>query len=72
MLRLIFILVVWLLAPYAAAAEQVNPLSASGRDATLKVAHREVLVFRVPFNGADPQTRVARAESRLAEARGRR
>jgi len=40
-------------------------------EATLEVAHRPVATFRSHYNGADPQARVARAQTRLDEARQR-
>ena len=51
-----------LLAGGAPAAE-----NAERRDAELAWAQRPIVTFRVPYNGADPQGRVARAQARIAE-----
>ena len=54
------------LAVHAGAAAQ-----AGAKEATLTVANRPVVTFRVAYNGADPESRVARAQARLGEARER-
>jgi small-conductance mechanosensitive channel len=51
-----------LLAGGARAAE-----NAERRDAELVWAQRPIVTFRVPYNGADPPGRVARAQARIAE-----
>ncbi len=43
----------------------------STREATLSVANQPVVTFRVAFNGANPEERVARAHSRMHEAAAR-
>jgi hypothetical protein len=63
----------WVLAAsilLAPAWAQTAPATGTA-EATLEVAHRPVATFRSHYNGADPAARVARAETRLDEARRR-
>lgn len=55
----------------ACCALQAAPAEPTAPEAVLEVAHQPIATFRASYNGADPAGRLARAQTRLDEARAR-